>query len=116
MNKKKQIIKSTDWLIRGYSKEEIARMKAKAINEANEELYNKEIEEMANDIWTSCPTPDMNIREATFTAEKLYNIGYRKQIKATGMIPFITNYAKVYSQVEEKVSTIYKLSELIPNL
>lgn len=73
---------------------------------------NKEIEEMANDIWTSCPTPDMNIGEATYTAEKLYNAGYRKQIKATGMIPFITDYAKVYSQVEEKVSTIYKLSEL----
>jgi len=39
---------------------------------------NKEIEEMANDIWTSCPTPDMNIGEATYTAEKLYNMGYRK--------------------------------------
>lgn len=26
------------------------------------------------------------------------------------MIPYITNYAKIYSQVEEKITTIYKLS------
>ncbi len=28
------------------------------------------------------------------------------------MIPFVTNYAKLYSQVEEKITTIYKLSGL----
>ena len=26
------------------------------------------------------------------------------------MIPFVTNYARLYSQVEEKITTIYKLS------
>ena len=26
------------------------------------------------------------------------------------MIPFVTNYAKLYSQVEEKITTIYTLS------
>lgn len=26
------------------------------------------------------------------------------------MIPYVTNYAKLYSQVEEKITTIYKLS------
>ena len=26
------------------------------------------------------------------------------------MMPFVTNYAKLYSQVEEKITTIYKLS------
>lgn len=28
------------------------------------------------------------------------------------MIPFVTNYAKLYSQVEEKITTIYTLSGL----
>lgn len=28
------------------------------------------------------------------------------------MIPIITNYAKLYSQVEEKIATIHKLSGL----
>ena len=28
------------------------------------------------------------------------------------MIPYITNYAKLYSQVEEKITTIHKLSGL----
>ena len=28
------------------------------------------------------------------------------------MISFVTNYAKLYSQVEEKITTIYKLSGL----
>lgn len=43
-----------------------------------EKQIEEQIEEMANDIWTSCPTPDMNWSEATYTAEKLYNAGYRK--------------------------------------
>lgn len=28
------------------------------------------------------------------------------------MIPFVTNYAKLYSQIEEKITTIYQLSGL----
>lgn len=28
------------------------------------------------------------------------------------MMPFVTNYAKLYSQVEEKITTIHKLSGL----
>ena len=28
------------------------------------------------------------------------------------MMPFVTNYAKIYSQVEEKIMTIHKLSGL----
>ena len=44
--KRNKQIKSTDWLIRGYTEEELTRMKAEAIKEAEAELRDKQIEEM----------------------------------------------------------------------
>lgn len=58
---------------------------------------DNQIEEMANDIWASCPTPDMNIGEATYTAEKLYNAGYRKQIEAKWIEHLHFNFEGGYS-------------------
>lgn len=49
MNRDKQI-KSTDWLTKGYNEEELTRMKAEAIKEADAELRDKQIEEMAKDL------------------------------------------------------------------
>lgn len=77
----KQIIKTTDWLTRGYSEEELARMKEVALKEAEAELQKKQIEEMARILnkvnglddapaWYNDFIPD---------AEALYNAGYRKQ-------------------------------------
>jgi hypothetical protein len=81
MNKQ---IKSSDWLTRGYSEEELANIKEQAIKEAEAELRNNQIEEMANDLrksehWyfddTDCDF-ELNRKK---TAENLYNAGYRKQ-------------------------------------
>lgn len=47
MSRDKQNIKTTDWLTRGMTEEEIAREKEKAIKEAEAELREKQIEEMA---------------------------------------------------------------------
>lgn len=49
MTKEKQI-ESSDWLTEGYSEEELARIKAKAIEEAEAELRETQIEEMEKDI------------------------------------------------------------------
>ena len=48
----KQNIKTTDWLIRGMTKEEIAKEKEEAIKEAEVELRDKQIEEIVTDF---CP-------------------------------------------------------------
>ena len=63
IDKDKQI-KSTDWLTKNYSKEELAEMKAKADKEAEEELKQKQIDEMAREIakrdcylYEKCPKP-----------------------------------------------------------
>ena len=37
-----------------------------------------QVEQMANDIWVSCPTQDMTYGETVFTAEALIAKGYRK--------------------------------------
>ena len=47
MNKQ---IKASDWLIRDYSQEQLAKIKEEAIEEANAELREKQIEEMARDL------------------------------------------------------------------
>lgn len=49
MSREKQI-ESTDWLTKGYSEEELARIKAEAIKEADAELRDKQIEEMAREL------------------------------------------------------------------
>ena len=49
MSREKQI-ESSDWLTEGYSKEELARIKDKAIEEAEAELREKQIEDCAEDI------------------------------------------------------------------
>lgn len=79
MNRNKQT-KSTDWLIKGYNEEELARMKAEAIKEANVELRDKQTEEMAmslakNLAWDDDVIPTVDCLE---TAKRLYSIGYRK--------------------------------------
>lgn len=77
MNKDKQI-KSTDWLTKGYTKEELATMKAEAIKEA-------EIEEMAKITCVSdkdcfmCPAQSPCYLKTS--AKRLYEKGYRKASK-----------------------------------
>lgn len=78
MNKQ---IKSSDWLTRGYSEEELANIKEQAIKEAEAELRNKQIEEMAKDLacnicWDEDEIPTINCLE---TATRLFIKGYRKQ-------------------------------------
>lgn len=74
MNGDKQI-KSTDWLTKGYTKEELARMKAEAIKEA-------EIKEMAKITCGSdkdcfmCPAQSPCYLKTS--AKRLYEKGYRK--------------------------------------
>ena len=72
---KKKIVKTTDWLTRRYTEEELDKMKEEAIKEAEVELQKKQIEEMAmlisgNEI-QHCGHRDI--------AERLYNAGYSKQ-------------------------------------
>lgn len=75
MNKEKQV-KSTDWLATRYSEEEIAKMKAEAIKEAEAELREKQIEELTNElVFTS------NYGTYNAVANYLVNKGYRKQSK-----------------------------------
>ena len=79
----KQITKSTDWLTRGYSEEEIVKMKEEAIKEAEAELQKKQIEEMAEFIFydTNCSE-----ERAIRSAEVLYNAGYRKQVEGEWIV------------------------------
>ena len=46
-------IKSSNWLIKGYTEQELAEIKEKAIKEAEAELRDKQIEEMAKDLETT---------------------------------------------------------------
>ena len=83
-------IKSTDWLIKGYSEEELARIKAEAIKEAEAELRDKQIEEMAKFVCNACEMgcgfegECSNFNDyktcgiSVETAKALYDAGYRK--------------------------------------
>lgn len=79
--KENQNIKTTDWLTRGMTKEELARAKEKAIKEAETELRNKRIEEMADEIYETlmleaeCPLSGM---DCAIIANLLVSKGYRK--------------------------------------
>lgn len=68
MSEEKQI-KSTDWLTRGMTKEQIEREKQEAIMAANLELCHSEI----------CPDNMMDTDYFDKMAEKMVAIGYRKQ-------------------------------------
>ena len=52
MSRDEQNIKTTDWLTRGMTEEEIAKEKEEAIKEAEAELRDKQIEEIVKDF---CP-------------------------------------------------------------
>ena len=86
MSRDKQNIKTTDWLTRGMTEEEIAKEKEEAIKEAEVELRDKQIEEMAkimcgftDDECEHCNTCSYHGGCACeMDAEALYNAGYRK--------------------------------------
>ncbi len=92
MEKEKQI-KSSDWLIKGYSKEELSEMKAKAIEEAEQELREKQIEQLAKDIiraeteFGKTGKPVLDIEK--YVAKHLTEQGYFKQewISVDDMLP-----------------------------
>ncbi len=91
MSRDKQNIKTTDWLTRGMTEEEIAKEKERAIKEAEAELRDKQIEEMAKHCFFfeggHCCT-DIHISKMCEgeskdcglyqTLENLHNAGYRK--------------------------------------
>ena len=79
MSRDKQNIKTTDWLTRGIPKEQLEREKREAIREAEAELHNKQIEEMAKDLRTLDtlqynPNYTVNYQRAV----GLHSLGYRK--------------------------------------
>ena len=81
-------IKSTDWLTKGYSEEELARIHAKAIKDADAELRKIQIEEMARVLCEyvgekckTCPyehATDLSVCIVKEECEDLYAAGYRK--------------------------------------
>lgn len=86
MSRDKQNIKTTDWLTRGMTEEEIAKKKEEAIKEAEAELRDKQIEEMCK-IVCQCNnngTCIISLRpcdcecSAATVLGKLYDAGYRK--------------------------------------
>ena len=68
MSKEKQI-ESTDWLIRGISKEQLEREKQEAIMSADLAMCHTEFATGVGEIYTDYDT----------TAQKMFAIGYRKQ-------------------------------------
>lgn len=102
---KKQITKSTDWLTRGYSEEEIAKMKEEAIKEAEAELQKKQIDEMVNIINNADPYYECKgarcrdcdfffSRRTCYAAKALYNAGYRKQSEVA---------MEIFEEIDENV-------------
>lgn len=82
MSKEKQNIKSSDWLVGVYSKEELANIKEQAIKEAEAELQDKQIEEMVSWLWHYPIAFCLNCyNDCEKAAKLLYNVGYRKQNK-----------------------------------
>ncbi len=102
MEREKQI-KSSDWLIKGKSNEELAEMKARAIEEAEQELREKQIKEMAevidfmeernahyyNEDLQECEA----FADCNNIAEALYNADYRKQVEAEWVDAYGNKYA-----------------------
>lgn len=73
----KKITKTTEWLTRRYTEEELAKMKEEALKEAEVELQKKQIEEMQKDIMENTAIYDSDV--AQDVAETLVYKGYRKQ-------------------------------------
>lgn len=96
MNKKKQNIKSSDWLIGVYSKEKLANIKEQAIKEAEAELRNKQIEEMAQDMYDALPDYEHNARDCRNAAEEMFNKGYRKQSRGVWKVTVLENSPTVF--------------------
>ena len=112
MSREKQNIKSSDWLIRRYSEEELANMKEQALKEAEAELRDKQIDEMAKLICTfpqcinhnimgGCKASECNIADK---AEALYNAGYRKQSEGEWIIKKGGYYQRLVCSVCERLS------------
>lgn len=108
----KEQIKSSGWLIKDYSKEELAEMKAKAIEEAEQELREKQIEEMARDICEcynndgTCYQDDMPCDlkcEHMTEAQFLYDKGYRKESDVVTEV-----LGKVQEEIELALERNYK--------
>ena len=82
MSRDKQNIKTTDWLTRGMTEAELAKKKEKAIKEAEAELRDKQIEEIAHDICHLDRTCDLCMTsfecKAMVYAKRFYDKGYRK--------------------------------------
>ena len=70
----KENIKTTDWLTRGMTQEQIAKEKQEAIMAADLELC------MSFDLWMERETDETTV-DYDYVAEKMYDIGYRKQVE-----------------------------------
>ena len=100
MNEDKQI-NSTDWLTKGYNKEELARMKAEAIKEAEAEIRDKQIDEMAEFMTEG-------VRPWAEDAEALYNAGYRKASEVAREI-----FEDMAEALDATVSALFLTSETL---
>ena len=115
--KRDKHIKSTNWLTKGYTKEELARMTAEAIKEAEAEIRDKQIEEMANDIAQICPDLVENccgqINCVTHLTLSLSKMGYRKA--SEGALEVIAEIEKINKQYCTTIASAIikaKLAEL----
>lgn len=83
----KENIKTTDWLTGDMTEEQIARKKQEAIMAADLELC------MSFDLWMERETDETTV-DYDYVAEKMYDIGYRKQVEAewTPIEEFVPNW------------------------
>lgn len=84
----KNNIKTTDWLTRGMTEEQIAREKEEIIMATDLELC------MFFDIWAERETGEKTV-DYDYVAEKMYDIGYRK---ATDVAKEI--FEKLYANIK----------------
>lgn len=106
-------IKSSDWLIKGYSKEELAEMKTKAIEEANNELKEKKIEEMARDLGSAwlidLEGNPHDLSEVLMEcdikniAEHLTCLGYTKQVQSEWKVVTLPRGLRRICEITHKV-------------
>ena len=132
---KKQITKSTCWLTRRYSEEELTEMRKEAIKEVEAELEKKQIEEMAKVIDQAQKQGYQRIFEETrkfvqenhrysnkndydkahsqtideIIAESLYNAGYRKQKETAREI---LQEVKTILRKDTKLMQAYEFAQL----
>lgn len=100
MSRDNQNIKTTDWLTRGIPKEQLKREKEEAIKEAEAELRNKQIEEMARVIekmpWRiEQDGLGCRITNNTELAEYFYNAGYCKSTDVA---------EEIFAEIESKLT------------